>query len=43
MIRHGHGNEGGGAIFFVSNDLTGTLHVRWSTLAHNPDSFAIIR
>jgi hypothetical protein len=29
-------NEGGGAIFFVSNDLTGKLIIRDSTLSHNP-------
>ena len=29
-------NEGGGAIFFVSNDLTGTLIIRDSTLSNNP-------
>ena len=35
LMRHNHANEGGGAIFYVSNDRTGTLHIRWSTLAHN--------
>lgn len=29
-------NEGGGAIFFVSNDLSGTLVIRDSTLSNNP-------
>lgn len=29
-------NEGGGAIFFVSNDLSGTLVIRESTLSNNP-------
>lgn len=28
-------NEGGGAIFFVSNDRTGTLAITWSTLRRN--------
>jgi hypothetical protein len=31
-----HAAEGGGAIFFVSNDRTGTLTIRSSTLRHNP-------
>jgi hypothetical protein len=30
-----HANEGGGAIFFVSNDLTGTMSITRSTLQHN--------
>lgn len=29
-------NEGGGAIFFVSNDLTGTLEIEDSQLCNNP-------
>lgn len=29
-------NEGGGAIFFVSNDRTGTLIIKDSTLSNNP-------
>lgn len=29
-------NEGGGAIFFVSNDRTGSLVIQDSTLTHNP-------
>jgi len=29
-------NEGGGAIFFVSNDRTGELAITSSTLARNP-------
>ena len=32
-----HANEGGGAIFFVSNDRTGTMVIRASTLVHNPN------
>jgi hypothetical protein len=34
-MRHNHANEGGGAIFYVSNDRTGTLHLSWSTLREN--------
>ncbi len=30
-----HANEGGGAIFFVSNDRTGTMSITRSTLEHN--------
>ena len=30
--------EGGGAIFFVSNDRTGTLTIRSSTLSDNPSA-----
>ena len=29
-------NEGGGAIFFVSNNRTGTMHIDRSALRHNP-------
>jgi hypothetical protein len=32
-----HANEGGGAIFFVSNDRTGTMAIRHSTLVGNPN------
>ena len=35
MTRN-HAREGGGAIFFVSNDRTGTLTVDHSTLRGNP-------
>jgi hypothetical protein len=35
-VEHNHANEGGGAIFFVSNDRSGTLSVRDSTLRDNP-------
>jgi predicted outer membrane repeat protein len=35
-----HANEGGGAIFFVSDDRTGTMTIRHSTLERNRnDSF----
>ncbi|HYZ79898.1 MAG TPA: hypothetical protein VE571_01435, partial [Solirubrobacteraceae bacterium] len=32
-----HANEGGGAIFFVSNDRTGTMSIAHSTLQGNPN------
>jgi hypothetical protein len=32
-----HANEGGGAIFFVSNDRTGTMAIDRSTLERNPN------
>ena len=35
-LRGNHANEGGGAIFFVSNDRTGTLAIAGSRLEHNP-------
>jgi hypothetical protein len=35
-IEDNHANEGGGAIFFVSNNRTGTLVIQDSTLARNP-------
>ena len=35
MTRN-HAREGGGAIFFVSNDRTGTLDIQSSTLKNNP-------
>jgi hypothetical protein len=34
---HNHANEGGGAIFFVSNDRTGTMAITDSTLQDNPN------
>ena len=36
IIANNHANEGGGAIFFVSNDRTGTLRIDDSTLLRNP-------
>ena len=36
FIRN-HANEGGGAIFFVSNDRTGTMAITDSTLRDNPN------
>ncbi len=38
IIRNNHAREGGGAIFFVSNDRTGTLRIAHSTLHHNPSA-----
>lgn len=35
-IERNQANEGGGAIFFVSNDRTGTLSIESSTLRKNP-------
>jgi len=35
IIEHNDAVEGGGAVFFVSNDRTGTMTVRGSTLRHN--------
>ncbi|HEV8246534.1 MAG TPA: hypothetical protein VGP93_12230 [Polyangiaceae bacterium] len=35
-ITDNSANEGGGAIFFVSNDLSGTLVIKDSTLSNNP-------
>lgn len=37
-IENNHAKEGGGAIFFVSNDHTGTLKIRNSSLTHNPSA-----
>ncbi len=35
-IENNHANEGGGAIFFVSNDRSGSLIIRDSVLRYNP-------
>ncbi len=35
-LTDNHANEGGGAIFYVSNDRSGTLGINWSTLKRNP-------
>ena len=35
-MRGNHAREGGGAVFFVSNDRTGVLEIRSSTLRGNP-------
>ncbi|WBB65528.1 hypothetical protein [Micromonospora sp. WMMD812] len=36
VIENNRANEGGGAIFFVSNDRTGTMTIENSTLRKNP-------
>ena len=36
IMRDNSANEGGGAIFFVSNDRTGDLRITKSVLEHNP-------
>lgn len=38
IISDNTAREGGGAVFFVSNDRTGTMTVRGSTLKHNPSA-----
>ena len=35
LVRRNVANEGGGAVFFVSNDRTGTMKIRRSTLERN--------
>jgi hypothetical protein len=37
IIEDNHANEGGGAIFFVSNNRTGTMRIENSTLRRNPN------
>jgi len=37
IIEDNHANEGGGAIFFVSNNRTGTMRLEDSTLRRNPN------
>lgn len=37
-MTHNHAREGGGAIFFVSNDRTGTATVTGSTISGNPSA-----
>jgi hypothetical protein len=36
LMENNHANEGGGAIFYVSNDRSGTLSIESSTLRRNP-------
>jgi len=36
-IADNHAREGGGAVFYVSDDLTGSLRIEHSTLRHNPN------
>ena len=38
IMSGNHAREGGGAIFFVSNDRTGTLRIKQSRLRHNPSA-----
>jgi hypothetical protein len=38
LIEENRANEGGGAVFFVSNDRTGTMTIEGSTLRHNPNA-----
>ena len=38
VIRDNHASEGGGAIFFVSDDNTGTLTIESSRLLDNPSA-----
>ena len=38
VIENNHANEGGGAVFFVSNNRTGTMTIESSTLRHNPSA-----
>jgi len=38
VIENNKAAEGGGAVFFVSNDKTGTLSIAHSTMRHNPSA-----
>lgn len=38
LIEDNHANEGGGAVFFVSNDKSGSMSVEGSTLRRNPSA-----
>jgi hypothetical protein len=38
LIEQNKANEGGGAVFFVSNDKTGTMSIESSTLRKNPSA-----
>lgn len=38
IIEGNEANEGGGAVFFVSNDRTGTMRIEDSTLRRNPSN-----
>lgn len=43
LMERNHAREGGGAIFYVSNDRSGTLRIESSTLRRNPsDEFETI-
>ena len=37
VIQNNHANEGGGAVFFVSNDRTGSMSIEGSALRRNPN------
>ena len=39
IMEDNHAPELGGAIFFVSNDLTGTMSIDSSTLRRNPNDY----
>jgi hypothetical protein len=44
IVEDNHANEGGGAVFFVSNDRTGSMTIEGSTLRRNPsDGFETIK
>ena len=38
IVQDNTAKEGGGAVFFVSNDRTGTMRIEQSTLRHNPSA-----
>jgi hypothetical protein len=38
LIEDNRANEGGGSVFFVSNDRTGTMTIEGSTLRRNPNA-----
>ena len=38
LFKDNDANEGGGAVFFVSDDRTGTMAIADSTLSHNPNA-----
>ncbi|MDN3359619.1 hypothetical protein [Actinomadura sp. DC4] len=38
IVANNHAREGGGAVFFVSNDRSGTMRIESSTLRHNPSA-----
>jgi hypothetical protein len=39
ILEDNHATELGGAIFFVSNDSTGTMSIDRSTLRRNPNDY----
>ena len=38
VVENNHAEEGGGAVFFVSNDRTGTMRIEKSRLRANPSA-----